>query len=69
MNINREASIHILGLYSEKTQRDFLRMVLRGRRKWYYFGICKREEIAFLRNDIRDYLKKKFPDVRMTKNE
>jgi hypothetical protein len=48
--------------FPDETQKELLMRILRGRRR-YYFVQVNFNRTVFRRNDLRDYLKKKFPGV------
>ena len=58
-------TIQSIDLFPELVQKDYLRRVLKGRRKYYHISINGRT-IYIPRNKIRDYLKNKYPDVKST---
>lgn len=58
-----EYGFAFLDQFPETTQRYYLSRVLRGRRELYGIRV-NGEMLMFPRATIRDYLRKKFPDVK-----
>ena len=54
-----EFGFRMMDQFPEEVQRDYLKKVLKGRRKTYFISI-NGWQVGFKRSTIRDYLQKKF---------
>jgi len=61
--VTKKEAFALVDSFPDEVNRATLAKILRGRRKAYHYTM-NMKGVWFKRSAIRDYLKKKYPDVR-----